>query len=378
MHVSQLNTPCLVLDTSRLASNISRMKSHLHALDVSLRPHMKTSKCAEVGQVIFDGNAGPITVSTLREAEFFADAGYRDILYGVSITPHKLARVKALMDRGVKVSLILDSLDAAARVCGWAATEGAVLTLLIEIDCDGHRAGLVPDDPHVLELAKFLATSEHADFRGFMTHGGESYNCRSVDEIRAHAALERDAVVSCAQKVRAEGIDCPVVSVGSTPTATFAENLDGVTEMRAGVFVFQDLFQATLGVCEPENIAVSVLASVISHKQDQNRLIVDAGGLALSKDRSTRDGAVDYLYGLVCDAERGQVIDNLIVEAANQEHGIISTRDGSPIDFAAFPIDSKLRILPNHACMTAAAHSQYHTVEGDGQVGAVWQRCNGW
>ena len=169
---------------------------------------------------------------------------------------------------------------------------------------------------------------------------------------------------------------CPGVSVGSTPTALSAQSLDGVTELRAGVYVFQDLFQAGLGVCGLDDIALSVLTTVIGHKRSYRRLLVDAGGLALSKDRGTAEQPVDCAYGLVARAGDGAVIPGLRVDACSQEHGVIELPES--LDFETFPIGSRLRILPNHACMTAAAHERYHVVDGDDRVAAVWPRCNFW
>ena len=133
--------------------------------------------------------------------------------------------------------------------------------------------------------------------------------------------------------LRARGHACPVVSVGSTPTATFAESFDGVTEVRTGVYMFQDLVMAGLGVCAIDDIAISVLASVIGHQRDKNWIITDAGWMAMSRDRGTQKQKIDQGYGVVCDAA-GMPIDDLIVVDANQEHGIVARRDGGAIDFA--------------------------------------------
>jgi D-serine deaminase-like pyridoxal phosphate-dependent protein len=168
-----------------------------------------------------------------------------------------------------------------------------------------------------------------------------------------------------------------VVSVGSTPTALFAANLDGVTELRVGVYVFHDLVMAGLGVCAVEDIAIGVLTSVIGHQPARGQLIVDAGWMALSRDRGTQAQAVDQGYGLVADAA-GVSLGDLVVTAANQEHGIVARRDGGPLDVARFPIGTLLRVLPNHACATAAQHGAYQVVDGSDAVQAVWPRFGGW
>lgn len=373
--LSDLPTPCLVLEQGRMQRNIDRMAGRAKALGVRLRPHLKTCKSADIARRIVPGQSG-VTVSTLQEAGYFADAGFRDILYGVSIVPSKLPKVAELNAGGANVQVILDSPEAAAALDSSARELGVTFDGWIEIDVDGHRAGLEPDDPMVVETGRVLQASPNTTLAGVMTHAGESYACRSAEALERHAEQERRRCVRAAEILRAEGIDCPGVSVGSTPTALSASSLEGVTELRAGVYVFFDLFQAGLGVCGIDDIALSALTTVISHKRSHRRLIVDAGGLALSKDRGTAEQAVDCGYGLVGRAGDGAIVPGLQVSAANQEHGIIDLPDG--MDFEQFPVGSQLRILPNHACMTAAAHDHYHVVDGGEEVIARWSRCNGW
>jgi D-serine deaminase-like pyridoxal phosphate-dependent protein len=151
----------------------------------------------------------------------------------------------------------------------------------------------------------------------------------------------------------------------------------GVTEARVGVYAFGDLVQAELGTCGIDDIAISVLASVIGHSRGHGRVLVDAGFLALSRDRGTSDFPIDWGYGAVCDARTGELIDNVCVETTNQEHGIITARSGE-LDWSKFPIGGQVRILPNHACATAAAYGCYFVTDGDGRISDVWHRVNGW
>jgi len=184
-------------------------------------------------------------------------------------------------------------------------------------------------------------------------------------------------VVAAAGRLRSAGLPAPVVSVGSTPTATFARNLSGVTEVRAGVFVFQDLVMAGLGVCAVEDIALSVLVSVIGQQRDKGWILTDGGWMAVSRDRGTAAQPVDQGYGLVTDAG-GRLLPGLVMTGANQEHGILARRDGGRVDWPAFGVGTRLRILPNHACATAAQHAEYHVVCGTQNVTARWPRFGGW
>lgn len=378
MTLDNLYTPCLILDKNILSTNIERMNAQAKKLGVSLRPHVKTSKSVQVALMIGDGAIGPITVSTLREAEYFADAGFKDIIYAVSIVPEKLSRVVDLLNRDVDLKMIIDDVDVAKEINAYGERFKRTFCILIEIDVDMHRAGLSPTSPEVIKIAKVLNEGVGTKFCGVLTHAGESYECENEQELVEAAENERNAIVEAADNIRRAGIHCDIVSCGSTPTATHAKDLSGVTELRAGVYVFQDLFQAGRGSCEKNfDLALSVLTTVISHKKNQNRIITDAGGMALSKDQSTKGTEFDCGYGLVADIE-GKIIENLFVNGANQEHGIITTQNGKSFDFNQFPIGTKLRILPNHACMTAAAYDKYHVIDGNDKIIARWGRCNGW
>ncbi len=373
---TSLETPCLLVDEARMARNIQRLRRRLDGLCVRLRPHLKTAKSAEVARRVMDGPHGPATVSTLREAEQFADAGVTDILYAVGIAPQKLARAVALRRRGVDLTLVLDSVEQARALAEAARAAGDPLPALIEIDCDGHRSGLAPDDPAAIEIGRVLMAGGAA-LRGVMTHAGGSYSAVGPDAHAAAAEQERAAVVAAAERLRAAGLPCPVVSVGSTPTAHAARDLAGVTEVRAGVFVFFDLVMAGIGACAVDDIALSVLATVIGHQPSRGWTIVDAGWMALSRDRGTARQAVDQGYGLVCDLD-GRPYPDLIVADANQEHGVLALRPGSDAATPALPLGARVRILPNHACATGAQHDGYHVVGADGRVAAYWERFRGW
>jgi D-serine deaminase-like pyridoxal phosphate-dependent protein len=373
--VARLPTPCLLLDSERMDRNITRLTRHLAGLGVGLRPHLKTAKSVDVARRLMATPAGPATVSTLKEAEEFADAGVRDILYAVGIAPAKLDRVAALRSRGIDLSIVVDNIDQARAVVTKCREIGQAIPTLIEIDADGHRAGIRPGDPLLLEVGRTLQGG--ADLRGVMTHAGGSYDARSEQQLAQAAEQERAAVVQCAEALRAAGLPAPVVSVGSTPTAHFARDLTGVTEVRAGVFVFHDLVMAGIGVCSIDDIAVSVLASVIGHQPAKRQLLVDAGWMAMSRDRGTASQPVDQGFGLVCNVD-GRPYPDLIMKQANQEHGVLEIRAGSAARLPELPVGSLVRILPNHACATSAQHLHYHVLER-GTVVAQWPRiASGW
>ena len=372
MRLNQLDTPCLLLDRARLEGNAQRMQQRAQELGVELRPHLKTAKSIEVARIASGGPPAAITVATLNEAEYFASHGVPDILYAVCVTPNKLDRVARLNASAVRVSVIVDSMLAAKALAEHPGQHAA----LLEIDCGEDRTGLSLDDPALLDIARCLHQAPRCRFRGVMTHGGHSYKGAEPAEIRAVAEQERSSVVEAAERLRQAQIPCQIVSVGSTPTATHALQLEGVTEMRPGVYLFGDLFQAGIGCCAVEDIACSVLATVISHRRTSNRLVIDAGGLALSKDRSTAGRSFDAGYGRILAGHRGEPIHDLQVYSVHQEHGEVGSADELP--WQRLPIGALVRVLPNHVCMTAAMYDRYFVLDEAAQVMAEWDRSNGW
>lgn len=361
MNFADLPTPCLILDRTILRRNIQHMAESIGRHGVALRPHMKTAKSIDVARMALHGQAGGITVSTLAEAEYFAAHGISDILYAVGITPQKLDQVAKLNAAGAQVMVLTDDPETAAAI----AAHPQPPRTLIEIDTGESRGGVLPDDDALLEMANLLG----ARLGGVMTHAGHSYTGRSIAQIARIAEDERNGVVRAAERLRAAGHPAPIVSMGSSPTALHAENLTGVTELRAGVYMFGDLFQSEIGTHQLGDIAVTVLTSVIGRRP--GRTLVDAGGLALSKDRSTEAAPHDFGYGLVLDLA-GQPLGGAVVRRAYQEHGVIDAELGS------LHVGDKLRIAPNHTCMTAAAHDRYHVIDRGDTVVAVWPRVNGW
>lgn len=371
-----LETPRLLLDADRLERNCDRMRERCRALGVALRPHLKTAKSLDVARVATGGEPLGITVSTLKEAEYFARAGYRDILCAAGTVPGKFAHaVRIHCETGCDLILVTDALDVAEAASRFAADNGVTLSFMIEIDCGEHRSGQLADSPAVVAIAKAIAGAPHLRLRGVMAHAGHSYGADEPSAVVPIAAAERDAAVRAAARIRDAGLPCEVVSIGSTPTVLFADHLDGVTEVRAGIYMVWDLAQLSRKVCRENEIAVSVLSSVIGHTRHARTLILDAGALALSKDIGANRMLPDAGYGYLCDPHTMQRLGSLAVNTVHQEHGTVLVEDESWFD--RLPIGSLVRVLPNHACITAAGYDAFDVVRGSDVV-ARWPRINGW
>jgi len=368
--LTELDTPYLLIDETRLKQNIGYLKQRVEARGSRLRPHLKTLRTLAAADYLLDSKTSPATVSTLAEAEAYAEAGYTDLLYAVGIAPSKLSRVAKLRQQGINLHILLDNLEQANAVISYADKQQQTFSVFIEIDSDGHRGGIEPADPRLIDIARKLGVH----FNGLMTHAGGSYGCTTDLALREFAATECNAVLKAKQQLNKAGIKCPKTSVGSTPTAHFGEDFNGISEVRAGVYTTFDLVMKNIGVCDFKDIAMSVVTTVIGYNQEKNWVLVDSGWMALSRDRGTANQQQDFGYGQVCTIA-GEPLTDIYVSSTSQEHGIIELPGHAKLK--DFPVGLKLRIFPNHACATAAMHQGYHVLMSDGSHN-TWERIQGW
>ena len=375
-NLEELDTPCLILDKSLLEKNCQKARKKCRELNTILRPHVKTPKSIEVAKIALDNKEGPITVSTLNEAEYFANAGFKDILYAVCVVPKKLNRLNFIQQKySCMIRMVIDSVFVAQEILNYSKLHNANFEILIEIDCGEGRSGLFHQDQKIRDISRVFAEYEQTNLIGVLTHAGHSYSTKDKNEILSISNIERAEALASIKNFSNFNKMSPVISVGSTPTMFLASNLDGISEIRAGIYMFWDLAQASRGICKIEEIAISVLASVIGHNHQRKRIIIDAGSLALSKDVSANNFMKEAGYGLVCNPDTGIPFDGLNVSEVHQEHGSIDLE--STDWFENFPIGSLVRILPNHACLTCAAHEKYNVLENE-LITESWSRTNGW
>ena len=374
-NLEELNTPCLILDKTVLEKNCSLARKKCVELKTILRPHVKTPKSIEVAKIALDNEVGPITVSTLDEAEYFATSGFKDILYAVCIIPKKLARLDFLQKKhDCVIRIIIDSILVAKAIVDYSNSHSTRFETLIEIDCGEGRSGLYFEDKKVVEISKIFSECNKTNLVGVLTHAGHSYTTDNKVEILSIANKERDDALAAVKYFSNLNHNNPIISIGSTPTMLFASHLNDISEVRAGIYMFWDLAQASRGICEIEDIAVTVLASVIGHNHQKKKIIIDAGALALSKDISANKFMPKVGYGLVCDPNSGKYL-GLNISEIHQEHGAIDISNSDWFD--NLPIGSLVRVLPNHSCLTCASHSSYNILENN-MIIDNWRRTNGW
>jgi D-serine deaminase-like pyridoxal phosphate-dependent protein len=357
---AHLQTPAFLVDRNIVEQNCARMREKALASEVFFRPHVKTHKTIEIARMQHGGALGPITVSTLAEGEFFAEAGFEDITYAVPIPPEKLDRAAALAAKIERLNILIDSEPALRAI----EEKKTVFDLFLKVDCGYHRAGVDPDRPESVRLAKAIAQSRYVRFQGLLTHAGHSYNAKTIDEIRRVAGEETAALTRFRSKLTPNLLR----SVGSTPTASVVDRFEDADEVRPGNYVFYDAFQSTIGSCRREDCAVSVLATVVGSYPDRRQAIIDAGALALSKDLGPDHIDTKFGYGIVCDLDLRPLPMRLI--AVSQEHGKLHAIDPPPVG-------TRLRIIPNHSCLTSAMYDVYHVIER-GSVVDAWRPVRGW
>ena len=355
-----MKTPAFLVDKNIVEQNCSRMREKARQSKVTFRPHVKTHKSIEIARMQHGGGIGPITVSTLAEAEFFAEAGYRDITYAVPIAPEKLTRAADLAQRIDRLNVLIDSFQALRAI----EEHGGPFDVFLKVDCGYHRAGVDPADPESARLAQAIAKSKAVRFRGLLTHAGHSYDARCVEEIGKIAAEEAGSLTRFREKL---GMNQLIRSVGSTPTLSVIERFDA-DEVRPGNYIFFDAEQVLMGSCRRQDVAISVLSTVVGSYPARNNAVIDAGALALSKDRGADHIDPKVGYGIVCDLDLNPLPMRLV--ALSQEHGKIETANPPAVG-------TQLRIIPNHSCLTAAMYDSYHVIAA-GKVVDQWRPVRGW
>jgi D-serine deaminase-like pyridoxal phosphate-dependent protein len=366
LNLSNLRTPILLVDYEKLENNIRSMAAKAKKNGVILRPHIKTHKCIEIGKKQLENGAEGITVSTLGEADAFADAGFSDITYAVPLAADKFDGVKRISER-TRLSVLVDHPNTVEPLGSFCKDVGIILNVLVKVDCGYPRCGIDPESPAAINLAKKIHESPNLNFKGILTHAGHSYDATTIEEVKTIAKQEQDVMIRFAKTLKSENaeLDPEVVSIGSTPTARLADTFqEGITEIRPGNYAFFDYTQVALGSCEVTDCALTVVSSVISKNMD--RAIVDAGATALSKDKGPIHIEPNVGYGkIVKDYVEGKLETGVMITSLSQEHGKLTLTEKTSFDFKH---GEKIRIIPNHSCLSANLFDYFQVVKGDSVV----------
>jgi D-serine deaminase-like pyridoxal phosphate-dependent protein len=356
MQITDLQTPAVLIESSRLSRNLDRMQAAVTARGRRLRPHAKTHKSPLVAEMQIARGAVGICCAKLGEAEVFADAGITDIRVPYPLNPVNADRVLALASR-VAFSFIVDDLSVARAWSDVARRAGRRLDVLVKVDVGFHRCGIDPHASDAPSLVREVAELPGLRFKGLLSHAGHAYGANSDTEIEAIACAEARLLRDLA--VRSE-VPCEEISVGATPTARFSIYQEGVTELRPGNYAYYDRMQVAVGSAAWDDCALTVLARVVS-RPAADRIIFDSGSKTLTSDLIKGRGNPAGHGAVLEDVHGARPDDSLVIERLSEEHATVRNANGR----SRLAIGDLVRIVPNHSCVVSNMVDTVWLVDGD-------------
>ena len=361
-YFASIEEPTLLLNEQRARANIHKMADKAHRFDLRFRPHFKTHQSAVIGEWFRYEGVSQITVSSVEMAEYFAVNGWQDITIAFSLNIRQMARIKALAER-IRLSVLVENIEGVRAIAGSSAPK---MDVWLKIDIGAHRTGLDWQDvPSAAAICREVAQNPQSMIlRGLLTHSGHTYAALSKKEIVELFDETLFRLHSLKEELRNLGFEPLEISVGDTPGCTLAENFEGANEIRPGNFVFYDVHQLSLGVCEFSDIAVAVACPVVAVHPEREEVVIYGGAVHLSKETIAWNG--EETYGLVATPREegwGNPIPDTYVARLSQEHGILHYPIAAMRSHPIFVGDLAL-VIPAHSCLTVQALGQYHTLEG--------------
>jgi D-serine deaminase-like pyridoxal phosphate-dependent protein len=359
-------TPAVVIDWSRLEANLKRIQGTANARGIALRPHIKTHKCLEIARLQLAGGAVGLTCSKAEEARVFIDDGAPSITVAYPmIEPERPARLMAAArEHGTKLRFIVDAEAGVEAIRAAARRERFEAGVFIKIDVGLHRVGLREDDPRLTSLARGIAGTDGLAFQGLLAHAGHAYGAGNAAGVRGIAREEAATMGRARSRLEDAGLDVPEVSVGSTPTALASDAYDGITEMRPGNYVFLDMTPVRLGLVDLDDVALHVLATIVSVHDEM--AVIDAGSKVLSSDLGAHGSGAGG-FGVAFPGEGPlRLGDGMTVARLSEEHGLV--RHGG----RRLRVGEQLRVVPNHSCPVANLADELLVVT-PGAAPEVWR-----
>ncbi len=351
-----ITKPTLLLDEDKCRQNIDQMSQKARLNDVIFRPHFKTHQSLEIGRWFRESGVDKITVSSLSMAENFA-AEWDDITVAFPVNILEIETINCLAAK-IALNLLVESRPAVEYLN--SHLENAV-GVFIKIDTGYHRTGIEPLDCETLDsILGAIESSRRISFKGFLSHAGHSYKCRSKQEILLVHDQSATAIAELRQRYSARFPDL-VFSVGDTPTCSVANDFTMVDEMRPGNFVFYDLAQNQIGSCRINQIAAAMACPIVAIHKDRNEIVIYGGGVHFSKERMDVENR-GTIFGYAVESRPvgwGDIFPDMFIKSLSQEHGVVSA---SKEEISNHAIGDILTFLPVHSCMTANLMKSYMTV----------------
>ncbi len=366
LDLMQITTPVLLLDETRARANLARMAARAERQGIRFRPHFKTHQSAAMGDWFRAVGVRAITVSSVRMARYFADAGWDDITIAFPVNVRELPAIAELAAR-VRLGLLVDS-EAAVTALGMACSQP--VDVWLEVDTGYQRSGLPVE--HVdacVAVLRAARAQAHLRVQGLLTHTGQSYAAQGEAALTALHAHTLGALQSLRAALATAGFPGLELSIGDTPTCSVVDDLGAVDEMRPGNFVFYDWMQHTIGACSEQDIAVAVACPIVAVYPARRELILYGGAVHLSKEFiRPADGAPDYGHAAALDESGwGPAWEGVYLRALSQEHGILHAANTRSFDahLAACNVGDLVAVLPIHSCLTADLLKTYTTLGGE-------------
>jgi D-serine deaminase-like pyridoxal phosphate-dependent protein len=339
LNMKDLDTPSLIVDLDRLEQNIKEMADPILAADVRLRPHIKTHKTPEVAQMQIQHGATGIAVAKLGEAEVMADYGFNDILIANELVGVEKIKRLAKLSQRIKIRSCVDSL-AGAMMLSKVVEEGNGIPfdVLLDVNTGLNRAGCNPEQ--AVELGKAIAELPGINLIGVFSFAGYKLGIPDEKERRRWAIQEAETAVSISKELQTRGVEATEVSVAGTSSAVFAASVPGVTEVRPGTYVFNDMNYTRMGICSLSQCALKIRARVIS-RPASDRAVIDAGSKVLTTEKRVKDND-DPGYGFV------EGLPGTQITALWEEHGVMQLDE----DGRQLAVGDVIEIIPNHVCPT--------------------------
>jgi D-serine deaminase-like pyridoxal phosphate-dependent protein len=359
-NVGTLDTPALLVDLDRLERNVARWQLAADEAGVRLRPHIKTHKSVALAALQRDAGAAGIAVAKVGEAEVFAEAGFDDIAIAYPVIGEpKWQRIARLAERA-RVTVNVDGAVATEGISAAASAAGVTVNLQIDLDSGFGRCGIPASDTEaIVTLARLIEELPGVALDGVTTHRGLFFPGAAEMSREAAGRDEGEIVVAAAHRLRAAGLAVPEVTAGGSLTGAGVATVDGVTEVRAGTYVFNDLMQIALGAATPDDLALTVLATVVS-VTGETTATIDCGSKTFAGDTGVVGGGGLQLRGLAECVER-----DVVVERMTEEHGLVRSFDGP------LAVGERLTFVPVHACTCVNLAERLHVVRGD-EIQHVW------
>jgi D-serine deaminase-like pyridoxal phosphate-dependent protein len=356
MHVSDIDTPALVVDLDIMERNLCRVAEYARSHGLRLRPHTKTHKSSRIGRRQLDAGAAGLTVAKTTEAEVMLGAQPPDLLIAYPIVGRaKMDRLTALARR-TRVTVSLDSEQAAREISDAARAAQVEIGVLAEVDVGLGRVGVSPGQP-LLDLARVLQKLPGLALEGIAFYPGQIKDMGG--DGRAAFNQVGELLASILKELRRAGLEARIVSGGSTPTLFHSHEMPGLNEIRPGTYVFNDLNTIRSGACAMADCAASVLATVVSTARP-GQMIVDGGSKTFSSDRL--NNSTDVTFGHLVEAPGARF------HKMNEEHGFVDLTRAE----TSFQVGDRVHIVPNHICVAVNLHEQVYGLRGD-QVEEVWR-----